>query len=317
MDQTMMNNGYGYGMGMPPYYSAPQPTNPSMGWGYTPQVPNQNYKTPNFSNALTNEEIAILRSNKPDDRFNINISQTDSLRSICTHKNGQDNTVFQLNDGTPDVWCGICGARWNPEPKTKEEVAALVKELIDAMQNAKWVGDLPIEMDREYFTMMPLLQKFPDIYEIAISNFNKYSAQDATFNAADYSVYAQYNMLMNNGMYYNNAAYMNQQPMYNNAWGQPQPGTVPQPGYYFNQPMGNMPPQNANPYVNPMQAPVGINPNAPNQQFVQQAQNMMPQQQPVYGTPAPQPYQPAPQTPAADPAAQQQPTVTTETKVEV
>lgn len=251
------------------YYGAPtqQPNyyDPAY-FGYQPSV-YQNVPAPQQVNALTDEEIKTLRSARPASKIDLNIERNDVLRAMCTHKDHGKDMVVPVNDGSGDVWCPICGARWNPDPMTKEEITELVENLIGHMENAKWVGDLPVELTRELFTLIPLLRKFPDVYEYAINTFNKYYNQTGLVNAQDTSVYAQYNALLSPGYGYQQNGY----------YGQSQYQQQPQGGYYYGQ-MPQQPvvqAQQANPAYNPMQAPYGVNPQAQNPQFVAQANTMM------------------------------------------
>lgn len=284
MDNTMNNGYYYYGNN---YATPVQPY--GVPYGYQPYTA-QNFQVPQNANALTDEEIRTLMQDKAPSQIDLNIKQNDVLRAICTHKqNGQDR-VQLLSDGSGDVWCPICGARWSQDPLDKDQVVELVHALVGTMQNAKWVGDLPIELTRELFSMIPLLEKYPDVYEYALNNFNKYYGQHPFSNAQDSSVYAQYNNLFGNNYY----AYAQQPMMYAqpNAQGYQQPVQANNAqGYYYQQPAAAQQTPVQNPYVNPMQAPTyGVNPAAPNQQFVQQANNMMvnPYGQPMYQQPAAQ-----------------------------
>lgn len=270
----MENNNYYYGTAatqqQPTYYDP-------MYFGYQPYTYN-NVPAPQNVNALTDEEIKTLRSARPTSKIDLNIDRNDVLRAMCTHKDHGKDMVVPVNDESGDVWCPICGARWNPNAMTKEEIVDLVETLIGQMENAKWTGDLPVELTRELFTLIPLLRKFPDVYEYALNTFNKYYSQRGMVNAQDTSVYAQYNALLNPGYAYGAPI---QQPGY---YGQPQ--GQPQGGYYY----GTMPPagapqmnqgapagqpQMANPAYNPMQMPYGVSPAAPNMQFNNQANMMM------------------------------------------
>lgn len=277
MENNMMNNYY-YGqqqMGQPYYggYNPDMYSYPAM--GYT------NIPTPANQNALTAEEIQILKNARPTSKIDLSIDRNDVLRSMCTHKDNGRDVVMQVNDGSGDVFCPICGHRWKPEMKTKEEVQELVIELIDQMENAKWAGDLPTDLTRELFTLIPLLNKYPDIHEYAMNTFNKYYSARGMYNAQDTNVYGMYNSLFGAGMPATGYAGAPMQGYY----GQPQPPV--NQGYYGQQPQGYVPNQ-VNPMTNPMQAPTyGVNPMAPNQQFVSQANMMMggtvAPQQPMYG----------------------------------
>lgn len=323
-----MNNYYGYGYGQPvqqqAYYDPNQPY-----FGYQASV-YQNVQVPQNVNALSDEEIKILKTARPTSKLELNIEHNDVLRAICGHKENHHDVVQIVNDGTGDVYCPICQARWNPDAMTKEEVTNLVETLIGQMQNAKWVGDLPIELSRELFTLIPLLRKYPEIHEYAMNTFNKYYSQRGMYNAQEANVYAQYNGLFAPTGY----GYAPQAPQ--GYYGQQ---AMPQSTYYYGQQpqMNQGQPMQANPNYNPMQAPYGVMPGATNQQFVQQADMMMggsvygqPQQTAYYGQQpqmmnAPQApgYNPtfaapqAQQPQQAAPTAEADKTVKSETKIDL
>lgn len=306
MDNMMNNNNYYYGqqqaMGQP-YYGAYDPNMyayPAMGYNNIPTPANQN--------ALTAEEIQMLKNARPSNKIELSIDRMDVLRSMCCHKENGKDMVMQVNDGSGDVWCPICNRRWKPDMKTKEEVQELVTELIDQMENAKWTGDLPTDLTRELFTLIPLLNKYPDIHEYAMNTFNKYYSARGMYSAADTNIYGMYNSLFGAGI--PSTGYAGAPQGY---YGQQQPA---QQGYYNQAPQGYYGQQQgyvpngvqANAMVNPMQAPTyGVNPAAPNQQFVSQANMMMngTVQQP-YGNPMMNaPVYGAPQqTPVQQPAQQ-------------
>ena len=225
--------------------------NPGNGFMYNPQMYNGYTRMPTQQNALTNEEIQKIQTKKPTSVLNLEVDEIDVLRAICTHKENGIDRVTMLNDGSGKMYCPICGAVWDPKNWTKEEIAAIAGELVEAMQSAKWIGDYPIEVVRNYFAIIPMIMKFPDIFDYASKNFEKFYTQRGFMNAPDANIHAQYNGLFsaNNMM-----------------------GGVPQYGMpmgYYNQ-APNM--QMASPVVNPMQQP--MNPNF-NPQFANQANVMM------------------------------------------
>lgn len=290
-----MNNYYNQ-QGMP-MYNAYDPNLYGYGaysYGNMPAPANQN--------ALTSDEIQALKNARPTNKIDLNIDRNDLLKSMCTHKDNGRDVVVQVNDGSGDVYCPICQQRWNPDMESKEEVQVLVDKLIDQMQNAKWVGDLPVDLTRDLFTLIPLLMKYPNIHEYAMNTFNKYYTTRGMYNAQDANIYGMYNSLFGATNYAPQAPY----------YGQPMAAPQQPQGYYGQAPAyGN---NVVNPMVNPMQAPTyGVNPMAPNQQFVQQANTMM--NGSVYGQPMAAPQAPVfgtPQVPqnnagpVVGPAAQQQ-----------
>ena len=241
MDNMYYNN-FNYGNGM-------------MGMGY----PGQSYQyaapmaVPQNSNALTEEEMAIIAKSAPQ-KLDININEVDNFRAMCTHKRNGRDMVVRCNDDSGDVFCPICGARWHPEQLTKEQVTEIVNQLISQMQNSKWVGDLNTALVRDYYPMIPLLEKFPEIYDYAMKTFNRYLNQNGYTDANDTSVYAQYNSLMGYG---NTNPYMTPQygmPTMNapqgyygqttNQYGVGANTQAPQ-GYYGQAPQYGMPAMNA------------------------------------------------------------------------
>ena len=251
MEINTMNNGYGYGM----YDNMNNP--------YFQQQPfqQQPMQVPQMQNALTNEEIQRLRSLRPTTSLNLSVDQEEVLRAMCTHKDNGREVVQLLQDGSGDAYCPICGKRWKPEQLSQEDLQALVDQLICQMQNAKWVGELPANVVREFFAMMPLIEKFPELYKYSMKNFNKYANQNNMFNAADANIYAMYN-----GLFSGAGAYANPYQQAMNGYYQQQPMNM---GYY-QQPMQQAPQQAANPNVNPMQQPQPYN-----AQFTNQANMMM------------------------------------------
>lgn len=254
------------------YNQQPQPTvigNPAQQpytmydptYGYVP-VGFNNIPVPTYQNSLTGEEIQILKNDRPSTNIDLSIDRNDVLRSICNHKDNGRDVVMRVNDGSNDVYCPICRARWNPDIKTKEEVQELVEDLVNQMQVAKWIGDYPNEVAREYFPMIPMLKKYPELHEYAVRQYDKLANAVAVHPAQDASVYNMFNALTSPQMY----GYYNQQPA-------PQP-----PMGYYGQPAAPQPQPGyapANAAVNPMQVPYGVSPAAPNQQYNQQANMMM------------------------------------------
>lgn len=262
MDYTTTNN-MNFNGGYAGNYYAPTQPFPGQPMVYNPVPAPQNI------NALSEEEIKLISQAKPS-KLDINISQEDNLRAMCNHKHNGRDMVQMVNDGSNDVFCPICQERWNPAKLTKEEITEVVNTLIAQMQNSKWAGDLNVALIRDYYPMIPLLKKFPDIYDYAMASFNKYYAQNGYNASNEAAVYAQYNNLMGYApQSYGN--YYTQQPTYQQA---------PVGNYYEQQPSYAQPAQMNGYYaqatpVNPMQAPYGVAQNPMNPQFVDQANAMM------------------------------------------
>lgn len=264
------NNYYGQMPAGQAYYGGVPMYNQPMVYNTVPQPQNKP--------SLTPDEAKIIQQT-PNSKIDVTIDPRDNLRAICNHR--QPNTgadlVVQLADGSGDVWCPQCQYRWSPDNLSKEEVKDTCERLISAMQNAKWVGDYGTELIRDYFAMIPLLEKFPDLYEYAMKQFNRYIGTNGYNPANDAAIYSQYNSLMGYApqQYAPNYGYMGA-PAYN----QPQQGYMQQP--YQAQPQQQQP-------------------------YGQQATNVNPMQAPMYGQQPQQGYaqQPYQQQPAMNPYAQQ------------
>lgn len=276
-----------------PYYPQQVVTTPPMYGGqqfysgYNPTMPG-NPLVPQYINALTDDEIKSLRQEKPN-VLNINFSQPELLRSMCTHKNNGMDVVQGTNDD--EVWCPICNAKWKPEMMSQEELKELIDKLLGQMQNAKWLGDLPVQFTRELFTIMPILERYPAIHEYAMNNFNRYFSSRPFTSAPEMSALNNYNSLF--GVNY----------------GYPQPYQQPYPQQQYYQQYPQMQPypqqQPMNPYANPMDINGGgYNPMMQQQQMPPQPQTQIPytpaaaqQQMPVAQPQQPQVTQPVFATP--------------------
>lgn len=280
-----------------------------------------------ISPSLTDEEFQFARqSNNNGSPLDLGVDRIDLIRAMCNHRDSKGQDVVQIkSDGS--AWCPICLASWNIEERTKEEVTALIDDVLSLMQIAKWAGNIPINIIRDFFQIMPLLAKFPDVYDYAMKNFNRMIGGNGILFNTDAMPYAQYNAMFPGGsMNYNvvnpfNAGYYQQ-------------GYQQQPNGMMNQQqqMGQM----ANPTLNPMQAQTGFNPQ--NMAYNPQMQaGQMPIQNGFINQPGyyqqsyypngmmmnQQPYQPNfgvaqnPQAQQQVPPTQQSTPVTTETKAEL
>lgn len=257
----------------------PNPMMMAPGFNYMPnQGFNQGYvnqgfgyvERPNPKNTqpLTAEQISKLRQDA--NGFDWKIDQMDLWRATCTHKekNGQPALV-ETSEGSGIYRCTICGATFPMCTHTVEEVQAAVNTIISMLQTAKSVYlDAPESLITNYFQVIPILEKFPMLWNRALDNYLRYENQQT----ATIPVYGNYGgfQALNNILAYN--------PMnFNN----PQMGGYPQQGFYNpGYPMAPNPgvmPQGAPMSMNmPMDNPFGYGtaPAAP-------AAGMMPPQQPV------------------------------------
>ena len=236
---------------------------------------------------LTPEQIAKLRQNS--NAFDMKVEVEDLWRAACTHKekNGQ-STLISNEDGS--FTCTICHETFNMCESDLDGIQDAVKTLIDMLQTSKSIYlDAPEELISQYYQIIPLLKKFPSLWDRAVKNFAMYENTGFTsINPMGPGYAGGFNTiqaLMTNpyaAFGYQNAP---QQPM-QNAYGYQQPNA------FYGQPPVAVAPGYApvDGSINPMA--YGIpNPTAP----VAPAPGVMP------GAVAP--------TPVSDPAATAQPEV--------
>lgn len=161
----------------------------------------QTQQRPSMTQPLTNEEIAILT--EKGGAFSTKVTQEDMLKAYCTHKRNGAIVATQNPDGS--FTCPICGETFNSVDMSKESIEADVEKVIDDIQNIKLAYlDMPIDVARQYFPIIPLLRKLPQLSTIAASNWAKYDGSAMTTATAANSPYgyAAYNqMLSGQGMY--------------------------------------------------------------------------------------------------------------------
>ena len=224
-----------------------------------------------MTQTLTAEQIKKLKGSSGT--FDLHISQTDMWRAICTHKeNGNIVLVEDATDGT--VTCPICGEKFVLSYLEDKDVKQATDLTIDILQSIKTMYlDIPEEMANQYFQMIPLIKKLPELYKLARNNFN---------------IYDQSNPVMQTGsMFGFNALNAFTSP----AYGMQQPMMGVNPAMmYAPQPQAGMP------YANPM---MGGNPFGYNDGAAYQAQ---PVQQPAAQPVAQPAAAPAPQQSAQDAA---------------
>lgn len=256
--------GMGYPGGMPMGSIGGAPA-----FGYTPQVaPTQ----PNYTQPLTAEEIETLRAKH--EQFSLGLTQEELLRGICFHRDATSKKETLKDNGDGSVTCLICGKTFIPTADLLDkDVENAVQNLVDILQSVKLLYlDMPEQAAREFFQILPLIEKVPELYKLANKNFVKHENWNTYRYNATPSTANIYNMLAGGygfgGPAPQQAMYgMPQQPMYGAA---PQPvvapNGMPTNGFGFGAGV-------------PMQPPVGYTPQVSGYQYTPGA--TAPQQQPV------------------------------------
>ena len=242
-ENQMYNNYYGYAYGA----GAPQ---------YAPK-----FRQAQMTQPLTNEEKAILKSKGGE--FNTKVTQEDLLKSFCTHKENGMIVATQNQDGS--YTCPICHETFNAASLDKADLEADVEKVIDDLQNVKLTYlDIPAEVARQYFTLIPLLKKLPQLGVIASNNWASYeNANPGMMGGNSPYGFAQLNQMTYGGampMGYGMGMPMGQPMMY----GQPAYQQPMQQPVYPQQPV-----MDPNAMANPMN---------PNGAYPVYANGMMPQQ---------------------------------------
>lgn len=257
-----------------PYYGN-MPYNQGAMYGQQQQVKR--------SNPLTAEEIATLRNKTP---FNLSITQEEITRGRCFHvdENGVPTTITEP-DGT--TTCTLCGAKWNSNELSGEQVEEATQNILSILQTIKLMYlNFPDQAAREYYQIIPLLQKVPQLYKIAADNFRAYEGFQNGYYNGQPNPFMLFGQIAGGNGFANAFQYQQTQPM---GYGAPNPAMAQpmygNPGYGAQPAPQAMPMGQPNPFTMPTTASSGYVPNTP------QGYNYVPGQTPV-----------APEAPVAQPA---------------
>lgn len=228
---------------------AQQPA-PAMGYPYygmqqqsMPVYNQQPMKQPEYTNPLGAARIKELLE-KGNGGPKIALTEDDYIKAVCTHRYNGRLELVDMGDGK--MRCKICGAEFTPvDEASLDDVKAATTNLMNILHTAKvaWL-DVPDKVASEFFQALAVIEKTPDLFKIAMSNFQQYNG---------------YN-IQNTNMPVNGFGIMNQilgpQVPYAAPYGQPQ-----QPYGQPQQPYAQAPyaPQ-IDPYGNPIYG--GFNPAA-------------------------------------------------------
>lgn len=157
-DQT--NSGFGY------------PNQPQMMYnGVQPQ------QMPKRNNVLTDEEIKKIQANRT--QFTLTITEDEHLRAACNHRTADGmNDALEADPNDPNaVVCKVCGQKFTPimTDSPAEYVESITNEFINLLQTIKIMFvDLPTDAARQFFDIIPLAKKTPELFSIAAKNLAKY-----------------------------------------------------------------------------------------------------------------------------------------------
>lgn len=188
--------------------------------GFGPAQQYAAVRKPRFTNPLTEEDKKML---KAQGGFSLFVSDKDMKRAMCTHKDGDQFSLRENADGSHTCW--VCGKTFNLVDMSKENVEQITKDFSDILDSIKtYYLDIPEGVVKEFFQMMPFIEKTPDIYDIARNNFHSYeNPMVGQYNQGN-QLFGMYDSISSPGYMYN-PGFGYQQPM-----GYPQQGFAPQ-GY--------------------------------------------------------------------------------------
>ena len=176
---------------------------------------------PQNTQPLTQAEQNELKKKSP--AFTTELTRDELLRSYCTHRNKDGSTLVENPDGTGT--CTICGETvvFPANGYTKEEVQEIVmkfKNLLNAIKCQYF--DIPPQIVKEFFQIMPYVEKVPELYNLAMQNFNSYNRNaniggtNPVLGTDNYNFWNSFDMFhgAGNGMVMNNGGMMmNGMPM--------------------------------------------------------------------------------------------------------
>ena len=208
----------------------PQMMPPMMGqYQYQPQQ--QVHKQ---MNALSAEEIKQLQQERS--QFSLGLTTREMLQGSCTHRSIDGMSDSLTYDPVTGVArCSICGYEFKPiEAETSlETIKDSCDTIVDILQTIKILyTDLPADAAREYFQIIPLIGKIPQLFEFAAKNFAKHEANNWQYNNYNMGGISMLNNL--NNMFGMGMGGMAPQPMYQQPMMNPQQPTMagyPQAAY--------------------------------------------------------------------------------------
>lgn len=256
---------------------------------------NYNYNQPvqKLTNTLSPEEVASLRDK--GEPFSLKLTPEEKLRAVCNHINPETGMSALLDNPDGSVTCTICHHKFSTEDVSVSEVQESTDMILNFLQTSKLLYlDMPAATAREYYQIIPLIEKLPKLFKIASDNFRRHENIPGFMPGQSQSPFTIFGALNNPATYYQQQpvyGYQQQNAPYQDMYAQQAPA----------QQMGQAPqPQPGNPFYGYTQQPA----------YAQQPQaQQMGMGQPSYGQVVPQPYAPQPQdfqyTPQTDPRAPQ------------
>lgn len=265
-----------------------------MGMRYNNQQQSVSYTQP------INAELAKKMMSGGSNAFTTNITEEERNRAICTHKDPtKQNNISLLDNADGTNTCYICGETFNLVEYDRHDVENICANINDVLQTIKtYYFTMPEKVATEFMNIIVLINKIPQLYEIALADFNRIDGV-AVHSQQNQNPFMMLNSILAPGANMPNMQAMQNPNMYGNAMPINDPYQQQQQGMYNPQ----MAPNPFDMYGNPQQQQT-FNPYQ--QQNNNNPTNQQPQQQqpgfdPTMSAGAPQQQQ-QPCAPAQDPA---------------
>ena len=111
-----------------------------------------------------------FRSTRKEMLMSLELTPEESLQYYCEHRTEDDKQdTFRIKDDDV-VICTKCGAKFTPLSEIKRE---FIQQDVDAVVNILETAKIYSKEHSEYFAIIPLLKRLPELYEILEAEFNK------------------------------------------------------------------------------------------------------------------------------------------------
>ena len=182
---------------------------------------NQVQQTPKVKSVYSEEEYNTLV--KKENSFSLGITKDEYLRSYCNHRKMDGSDSLMLDPLTGIATCTVCGYKFKPcDDISMDEIQEEVNSVLDILQTIKIMYiDMPVETAKEYFQIIPLIEKIPKLFDLAAKDMAKHDNNPWNYNTQSQGAMSVLNNIrgmFNNG-YVPNTVDMNQGNV--NPWGQP------------------------------------------------------------------------------------------------
>jgi hypothetical protein len=161
--------------------------------------------SPKQPNNLSQEEIQKLL--QKENQFSLQITEMEKLRGICNHRRADGMGDALVEDPVTGVCrCQICGYEFKPidAQTSQEDLSNSVANVLDILQTIKLLYiNMPKEAGREYWQIIPLIEKIPKLFEYAVKDYSKYEQFNPySYNQRNMNTMNLFNMLAGalNGM---------------------------------------------------------------------------------------------------------------------